>query len=103
MSAPQTNEFIAEAKEHLAEVCDQLLRLESSAGNASGERIEQMMRAVHSVKGGAGFFGLRNIEQVAHRMETALEAILAGRRRTTPDGRCPAGRGRPDGGAVRRP
>ncbi len=78
MSAPQTGEFIAEAKEHLAEVCDQLLRMESSSGKATRDRIEQMLRAVHSVKGGAGFFGLRNIEQIAHRMETALEAVLAG-------------------------
>lgn len=79
MSAPQTAEFIAEAKEHLAEVCDQLLRLESCSGDTARDRIEQMLRAVHSVKGGAGYFGLRHIEQVAHKMETAVEAILVGK------------------------
>ncbi len=76
MSTPQTGEFIVEAKEHLAEVCDQLLRLERSGGDAALNVIEQMLRAVHSVKGGAAFFGLRQVEQVAHRMETALEGAL---------------------------
>jgi two-component system chemotaxis sensor kinase CheA len=78
VSAPQTAEFIAEAKEHLAEVCDQLLRLETCSGDAARDRVEQMLRAVHSVKGGAGYFGLRHIEMVAHKMETTVEAILNG-------------------------
>ena len=76
MAAPQQNEFLAEAREHLTDVCDQLLRLERASGDSARDRIEQMLRAVHSIKGGAGFFGLRTIEQLAHRMENVFEAAL---------------------------
>ncbi len=81
MSTPQTSEFIAEAKEHLTAICDQLLRLERSGSEAASDRIESILRAAHSVKGGAGFFGLKTIEQIAHKMETVLEAALV---RTVP-------------------
>lgn len=76
MAAPQQNEFLAEARDHLTDVCNQLLRLERAKGDAARERIEQMLRAVHSIKGGAGFFGLRTIEQLAHRMESVFEGAL---------------------------
>jgi two-component system, chemotaxis family, sensor kinase CheA len=82
---PHSADFIAEAKEHLAEVCDQLLRLESAAGDALTSAQEKMLRAVHSVKGGAGFFGFRTIETVAHRMESLLESVMEGQ--VTRDGR----------------
>lgn len=76
MAIPQQFEFLAEARDHLTDVCDQLLRLERAEGDAARERIEQMLRAVHSIKGGAGFFGLSTVEQLAHRMETVFEAVL---------------------------
>jgi two-component system chemotaxis sensor kinase CheA len=76
MGAPQQNEFLAEARDHLTDVCDQLLRLERASGDSARGRIEQMLRAVHSIKGGAGFFGLRTVEQLAHRMENVFEAAL---------------------------
>lgn len=75
---PQSAEFIAEAKEHLAVVCDQLLRFERATGEALRSSLEAMLRAVHSVKGGAGFFGLRMIETLAHRMESLLELAMEG-------------------------
>ena len=76
MAVPQQIEFLAEARDHLTDVCDQLLRLERASGDSARSRIEQMLRAVHSIKGGAGFFGLRTVEQLAHRMETVFEAAL---------------------------
>src|SRR5688572_15848639 len=42
-------------------------------------RIEQLLRAAHSVKGGAGFTGHRKIEQLTHAMETAIENVRDGR------------------------
>ena len=77
MAAPRLFEFLAEAREHLTDVCDQLLRLERATGDDARDRVEQMLRAVHSIKGGAGFFGLRNVEQLAHLMESVLEAAVA--------------------------
>ena len=75
---PQSAEFIAEAKEHLADVCDQLLRFERAAGDVAKTMLEALLRAVHSVKGGAGFFGFRNIETLAHRMESLVESLMEG-------------------------
>lgn len=76
--SPQSAEFIAEAKEHLAVVCDELLRFERASGDALQACLEAMLRAVHSVKGGGGFFGFKNIEAVAHRMESVLELAMDG-------------------------
>jgi two-component system, chemotaxis family, sensor kinase CheA len=76
--APQSAEFIAEAKEHLADVCDHLLRCERATGDAARTTVEGLLRAVHSVKGGAGFFGFSTIETVAHRMESLLERMQTG-------------------------
>ena len=69
---PMIFEFISEAKEHLANVTDDLLALEKHRGEAARYRIDRLFRAVHSVKGGAGFFGRRNVEDLAHAMETLL-------------------------------
>lgn len=80
MAAPQQVEFLAESRDHLTDVCDQLLHLERATGDAARGRVEQMLRAVHSIKGGAGFFGLRTVEQLAHRMETVLEGVLGASR-----------------------
>jgi len=76
MALPQQFEFLAEARDHLTDVCDQLLRLERAEAEAARGRIEHMLRAVHSIKGGAGYFGLSTVEQLAHRMETVFEAVL---------------------------
>jgi two-component system chemotaxis sensor kinase CheA len=69
---PMIFEFVSEAKEHLANVSDDLLALEKHQGEAVPYRIDRLFRAVHSIKGGAGFFGCRQIEALAHLMETLL-------------------------------
>ena len=74
-SGPQIAEFVAEAREHLANVCDHLLNLERGAPAELAERRLGLLRAMHSVKGGAGFFGRKTIERTAHAAESALEAL----------------------------
>ncbi len=66
-------EFASEAKEHLAGVADDLLALEQRRDDSARSRIDRLFRAVHSVKGAAGFFGCRNVESLAHAMEAILE------------------------------
>jgi two-component system chemotaxis sensor kinase CheA len=80
MSAPRPliYEFVGEAKEHLANVSDDLLALEQSKDDTSRYRIDRLFRAVHSVKGGAGFFGCQRIEELAHLMETVFEHMRQG-------------------------
>ncbi len=71
-------EFVADAKEHLDTVEDDLLALEKQKGNPDREIVDRVFRAVHSVKGAAGFFGLTHISELAHVMETLLSMIRAG-------------------------
>ncbi len=68
-------EFVSEAKEHLANIGDDLLALEQRKDDSSRYRIDRLFRSVHSVKGGAGFFGRQAIEELAHAMETVLDHL----------------------------
>ncbi|HVS36501.1 MAG TPA: chemotaxis protein CheW [Gemmataceae bacterium] len=68
-------EFVSEAKEHLANIGDDLLALEQRKDDSARYRIDRLFRAVHSVKGGAGFFGRQTIEELAHAMETVLDHL----------------------------
>ena len=77
MSAERTlmYEFVSEAKEHLANIGDDLLALEQRKDDSARYRIDRLFRSVHSVKGGAGFFGRLAIEELAHAMETVLDHL----------------------------
>ena len=68
-------EFVSEAKEHLANVTDDLLALEKVPLDAIRYRIDRLFRSMHSVKGGAGFFAFHNITELAHLMETLLKRL----------------------------
>jgi len=68
-------EFVCEAKEHLANVTDDLLALEKAPDDTVRYRIDRLFRAMHSVKGGAGFFAFHNITELAHLMETLLKRL----------------------------
>jgi two-component system chemotaxis sensor kinase CheA len=66
-------DFIDEALAHISLVEDLLLRLEQ--GEYSDNAINEIFRAVHSIKGAAGLFNFAHIAQVAHTMETLFGAI----------------------------
>lgn len=74
-SQSAVDEFVSEAKEHLAGVVQDLLALEQRPGVADAERIDRLFRAMHSIKGGAGFVGCQVIEELAHAMESVLEEV----------------------------
>jgi two-component system, chemotaxis family, sensor kinase CheA len=69
------HEFVLEAKEHLTGMVDDLLALEKCKDRPDSQCIDRLFRAVHSVKGSAGFFGCRVIESLAHAMEEVLEGL----------------------------
>ncbi len=77
-------EFVSEAKEHLANIGDDLLALEQPKDDSSRYRIDRLFRSVHSVKGGAGFFGRQAIEELAHAMETVLDHLRSQNASPTP-------------------
>jgi two-component system, chemotaxis family, sensor kinase CheA len=69
--------FFQECDELLAELESSLLQVE--AGDADGETINAIFRAVHSVKGGAGAFSLGPLVRFAHVFETTLDDLRSGR------------------------
>jgi len=69
--------FFQECEEQLAELESGLLAMEG--GDADTETVNAVFRAVHSVKGGAGAFGLDDLVRFAHVFETTLDEVRAGR------------------------
>ena len=70
--------FFQECDELLGDLEAGLLAIER--GSADGETINAVFRAVHSVKGGAGAFGLDDLVRFAHVFETLLDEIRSGRK-----------------------
>lgn len=69
-------EFVDEAKSHVANIEIALLKKET---HLDQEVINDVFRAVHSIKGTAGFFGLKNIVELGHAMENVLGDIRSER------------------------
>jgi two-component system chemotaxis sensor kinase CheA len=70
--------FLDESREGLDAMEQGLLRVEQGRGDA--ETINTIFRAAHSIKGGAGTFGLAQITQVTHLLETLLDQMRSGQR-----------------------
>lgn len=68
-------EFVIESKEHLASVETQLLELESQHGEVDVAKVNNVFRAIHSIKGVAGFLNLKTLESLAHREEEVLNRL----------------------------
>lgn len=69
--------FFLECEELIESLQDALLILES--GESDTETINVVFRAVHSIKGGAGAFGLTALVNFAHRFETVLDELRSDR------------------------
>lgn len=69
--------FFIECEELLESLQDGLIFMDS--GDSDSETINVVFRAVHSIKGGAGAFGLDDLVHFAHRFETAMDEVRAGR------------------------
>ncbi|MDP2214192.1 chemotaxis protein CheA [Phenylobacterium sp.] len=69
--------FFQECEELLTDMESGLLAMEQ--GDDDSETINAVFRAVHSVKGGAGAFGLEELIRFAHVFETVLDEMRSGR------------------------
>ncbi|MFC1523272.1 Hpt domain-containing protein [Thermodesulfobacteriota bacterium] len=67
--------FIDESLEHLADIESDLLAIEKDGANLNDELINKVFRGAHSIKGGAGFLRLNNIQELSHKMENLLGKI----------------------------
>ncbi len=68
--------FFIECEELLEAMQDGLQEMEDGGGDI--ETINVVFRAVHSIKGGAGAFGLEPLVRFAHRYETVMDAVRSG-------------------------
>jgi two-component system chemotaxis sensor kinase CheA len=68
-------EFAVESQEHLADIENQLLTLESQGDNMDVALVNTVFRAIHSIKGAAGFMGLDTLGGLAHRAEEVLNKL----------------------------
>ena len=69
--------FFQECGEQLTALEEGLLTMQ--AGAADADTVNAVFRAVHSIKGGAGAFGLDDLVKFAHAFESALDDVRAGR------------------------
>lgn len=69
--------FFIECEELLESLQDGLQTMYD--GDHDSETVNVVFRAVHSIKGGAGAFGLDTLVAFAHRFETAMDEVRGGR------------------------
>lgn len=75
--------FFQECEEQLAELESGLLKLND--GDRDPETVNAVFRAVHSIKGGAGAFGLDDLVAFAHVFETTLDCVRSNKLEPTQD------------------
>ncbi|MCE5273471.1 chemotaxis protein CheW [bacterium] len=67
--------YIEESQEHLNGIENDLLKIEADGAEIDLDLVNKVFRAVHSIKGGAGFLGLVQIKELAHALENILNLI----------------------------
>lgn len=65
--------FIEEAKEHLQTIESALLDLPAVMNDP--ERLNEVFRAAHSVKGGAAMLGIHSMQSISHRLEDYFKVL----------------------------
>lgn len=78
-------EFVTETKDHLESLEEDFLALEAQKNNPDKGLIDKVFRVIHTIKGNAGFFQLKNIDELSHIMETILSCIRSGQIVPGPD------------------
>ncbi|MBI9087995.1 MAG: chemotaxis protein CheA [Desulfobacterium sp.] len=68
-------EFIADIRDDLEVLEPDLLAMEALGSNVGCDLVNNAFRAVHSIKGGAGFAGLTHLGDLANSMENVLTAL----------------------------
>jgi len=77
--------YVEESREHLEDIENDLLAIEEAGENIDEELVNKVFRAAHSIKGGAGFLGLTQIKELAHKIENVLDMIRNRQLLPTPD------------------
>ncbi|WP_447968327.1 chemotaxis protein CheA [Nitrospira sp. M1] len=70
------NDFLAEGSEMLEALDQHFVQLEADPNNT--DLLNEIFRAMHSMKGSAGFLGFTNLVEVAHQGESLLNKLRQG-------------------------
>ena len=65
--------FLEESQDQIQEREEGLLALEKNPRDT--EQIDKMFRAIHTLKGSAGFVGFKELQGMAHDLESALQPV----------------------------
>jgi two-component system chemotaxis sensor kinase CheA len=76
-------DFITEANEHLDEMESCLLQLEKAPDDK--EVMNDIFRAIHTIKGASQFVGLPRISELSHKMENLLDLLRQGEKKLNQD------------------
>ncbi|TAJ07398.1 MAG: chemotaxis protein CheA [Nitrospirae bacterium] len=76
------NDFLAETQEMLELLDQRFITLETDPGNK--DLLNEIFRAMHSMKGSAGFLGFTRLVDVTHRAESILNKLRQGDMTVTP-------------------
>jgi two-component system chemotaxis sensor kinase CheA len=77
------NEFLVEAQEMIELLDQRFISLESDPNNRG--MLDEIFRAMHSMKGSGGFLGFTHLVDVAHRAENILNKLRQGEMAVTPN------------------
>ncbi len=67
--------YLEDSREQLDGIENDILLLEKLGSEAETDLVNRIFRRVHSVKGGAGFLGLKSIKDLSHATEDVLNEI----------------------------
>ena len=67
--------FVTESKEHLESIEDDFVMMGQLKDTPDPELANKVFRAIHTIKGVAGFVGQKNIGELSHIMESILQKI----------------------------
>lgn len=65
-------QFVTESREHLGDIEGQFLQMEAAGASVDVNLVNTVFRAIHSIKGAAGFLGLTTVNKLAHSLENVL-------------------------------
>lgn len=84
MDAGLLQDFLTEAGELIEQLDQDLVTLESTEGQEQSDICNACFRALHTIKGAAGFLGLDTVTEFAHAAEDALNKLRKGEVAVTP-------------------
>ena len=67
------NEFLTEAKEHIASAESDILTIEQQGDSFDSGLINRIFRSIHSIKGGSSFLELAKVTELSHTIENVID------------------------------